>query len=202
MERLSPRPSVHLLPLANTERSTSALLRTLSSPAKTTFNGDEGLIRNTLTESARISRGQIKELNELLAKDFDALIIPGGFGAALLLSNWAEKGAQAKVLPDVVRVIREFNEDSKPIGAICIAPVLVAKVLGDKEVTLTLGKDHETALEVEKTGAIHEECEVDDFVTDRAHKVVSTPAYMFSDASPFQVSRGIDGLVKEVVEMA
>ena len=130
------------------------------------------------------------------------MIFPGGYGAALHLCDWAQKGSQAKVLPDVVRIIREFNEDSKPIGAICIAPALVAKVLGEKEVTVTIGNDKETAAEIEKTGATHEDCPVTDYVTDRMHKVVTSPAYLYDEASPLEVSQGIDGLVKEVVETA
>lgn len=158
--------------------------------------------RNTLVESARICRGEVQEISKLNPKDFDALIFPGGFGAALNLSDWAEKGSDCKVLPDVVRVISEFHDQSKPIGAMCIAPVLVAKILGDREVTLTIGNDKETAAEMEKLGAIHEDCDVDDFITDRAHKVVTSPAYMYGDAQPSQVFRGISALVKEVVEMS
>lgn len=170
--------------------------------SKDHFTGNNGDSRNTFNESARICRGKIEDLKDLKHEKFDAVIFPGGFGAALHLCDWAMKGSQAKVLPDVVRVIREFNEDSKPIGAICIAPALVAKVLGEKEVTVTIGNDKETATEIEKTGATHEDCPVTDYVTDRMHKVVTCPAYMYDEASPFEVSQGIDGLVKEVVEMA
>lgn len=158
--------------------------------------------RNMLSESARISRGQVQPLNELDAKLFDAIIFPGGFGAALHLCNWAKKGSQCEVLPDVVRVITDFYDAGKPIGAICIAPVLLAKILGHKEITITIGNDKETAQEIEKTGTLHEDCTVDDFITDRAHKIVTAPAYMYGEAPPHQVFQGIQGLVKEIVEMA
>jgi len=166
------------------------------------LNGEKQDQRNALTESARLCRGQVKELDQLNEKEFDALVFPGGFGAALHLSDWAQKGARCQVDPLVTKAIESFHKNSKPIGAICIAPALIAKTLGSHEVTLTIGNDSETAQEIEKTGAIHEECAVDDFITDRAHKVITTPAYMYDDAPPFQVFTGVKNLIKELVEMA
>ncbi|HEX7676456.1 MAG TPA: isoprenoid biosynthesis protein ElbB, partial [Bdellovibrio sp.] len=138
----------------------------------------------------------------LHAKDFDAIAFPGGFGAAKNLCNWAEKGAKCDVNPDVKRVILDFHSASKPIGAICIAPVLLARVLGDKKVTVTIGDDQDTIAEILKTGAQHEECPVDDYITDRETKVVTTPAYMYGDAKPNEVFAGIFGLAHELVEWA
>jgi enhancing lycopene biosynthesis protein 2 len=161
-----------------------------------------GSKRNVLKESARIARSEVKSLADLHAKDFDGLAFPGGFGAAKNLSNWAEKGAACEVNADVKRVILEFFEASKPIGACCIAPVLLAKVLGKKKVTLTIGDDAATAAEIQKTGAIHEECPVDDYITDRETKVVTTPAYMYGNAKPNEVFAGIFGLAHELVEWA
>lgn len=158
--------------------------------------------RNVLTESARIARGEVQDLSKLQVADFDAIAFPGGYGAAKNLCNWAEKGAQCEVHPEVRRVILDFFNASKPIGAACIAPVLVAKVLGNKKVTLTIGNDKETAAEIAKTGAIHEDCPVDDYITDRETKVVTTPAYMYGDAKPHEVFKGIFGLAHELVEWA
>jgi enhancing lycopene biosynthesis protein 2 len=158
--------------------------------------------RNVLTESARIARGEIRDLSTLKAADYEGLAFVGGFGAAKNLSNWAEKGAQGKVLPEVEKVIRDFHQASKPIAAICISPVLLAKVLGPEKVTVTLGDDPETIAEVLKTGAQHEVCPVDDYVTDRYTKVITTPAYMYGNAKPHEVFKGIAGLAKELVEMA
>ncbi|WP_374031978.1 isoprenoid biosynthesis glyoxalase ElbB [Bdellovibrio bacteriovorus] len=172
-------------------------------PITNHINGEaDGEKRSLLIEAARIARGQIKSLDKLHAKDFDAVVFPGGYGAAKNLSNWAEKGAQCEVNPDVKRVILEFHSASKPIGALCIAPVLVAKVLGDKKVTVTIGDDAATAAEILKTGAIHEECPVDDYITDRESKVVTTPAYMYGNAKPNEVFTGIFGLAHEIVEWA
>lgn len=157
--------------------------------------------RNCLVEASRIARGHAKDLKDLKEKDFDAVVFPGGFGAALHLSDWAQKGAKCHVHPEVERVILTFHKASKPIGAICIAPTLVAKVLGAEKVTVTIGNNLEVAEEINKTGAQHVECPVEDFITDRLHKVITTPAYMYETA-PHKVFKGISGLVKELVEMA
>jgi enhancing lycopene biosynthesis protein 2 len=158
--------------------------------------------RSVLKEAARISRGNIKPLNELQSKNFDGIVFPGGMGAALNLSSWGREGAKCKVEPDVERAIKEFYAEQKPIAAICIAPALIAKVLGPKNVTVTIGNDSNTAAEIEKAGAIHEVCAVDDFVTDRDHRVITTPAYMYADAQPFEVFNGIRKAMQEFVEMA
>ena len=158
--------------------------------------------RNLWVESQRITRGKTQPLKDLVESDFDALVFPGGFGAALHLCDWAQKGSQCHVMPEVKDLILGFHKASKPIGALCIAPVLVAKVLGDRDVTVTIGNDIETAAEIEKTGAQHATCAVNDYITDRELKVVTTPAYMYDEATPFEVFSGIRGLVKEVVEMA
>ncbi len=165
------------------------------------LTGESGPTRNTLTEAARIARGEVSNLDALFTKDFDAIVFPGGFGVALHLSDWSSNGSKCKVLPDVERVINEFYEASNPIGAMCIAPALIARVLGKKSITVTIGNDSETAKESEKTGAYHEECPVDDYITDRGHKIVTTPAYMYN-AKPHEVYKGISGMLDELVEMA
>lgn len=158
--------------------------------------------RNLMVEAARIARGHIQSLDKLQVKDFDAVAFPGGFGVAKNLSNWAEKGAKCDVNPEVKRVITEFHGASKPIGAICIAPVLLARVLGDKKITITIGEDVETIAEIKKTGALHEECPVDDYISDRESKIVTTPAYMYGNAKPHEVFKGIFGMAHELVEWA
>lgn len=161
-----------------------------------------GQKRNVLTEAARIARGKIQDLKNLDIKTYDALAFVGGFGAAKNLSDWAAKGAKCSVLPDVEKVIKAFHKETKPIAAVCIAPVLLAKVLGSEGVTVTVGDDKETIAEILKTGAQHEACPVDDYVTDRETKVITTPAYMYGNAKPHEVFKGISGLAKELVEMA
>ncbi len=166
-----------------------------------TSHSDSEKLRNCLIEAARIARGEAKDLAALHQKNFDAVVFPGGFGAALHLSTWGHKGSKCQVHPEVERVIKEFHKSSKPIGAICIAPTLVAKVLGAENVTVTIGNDKEVADEIRKTGAQHVDCPVEDYITDRLHKVITTPAYMY-DTEPHKVFKGISGLIKELVEMA
>lgn len=155
--------------------------------------------RNVLLESARIARGKIKPITELKAANFDGLAFPGGFGVALNLCNWASKGAACDVVPEVERAIKEFYSAEKPICAICIAPALIARVLGREGVTVTLGAD---GGEVTKTGAHHEKCAVTDYITDREHRVITTPAYMYDAATPFEVFTGVRKAIRELVEMA
>lgn len=158
--------------------------------------------RNVLKESARIARGHIQPIQSLQSSEFDGLTFPGGFGAALNLCTFAKDGAGCWVQPDVERVIREFYQAEKPIAAICIAPALIARVLGSDGITVTIGNDAGTAAEIAKTGAHHENCAVDDYVTDREHRLVTTPAYMYDDAAPHRVFKGIQGAIRELVEMA
>lgn len=158
--------------------------------------------RNVLEESARIARGNIQPLTALKESDFDALVIPGGSGAAKNLSSWASAGAKCTVLPDLEKAIVAFHASSKPIGAVCIAPVVLARVLGSNQISLTTGNNPEVAAEVAKTGAIHEDCPVDDYVSDRLNKILTTPAYMYDDATPAQIFSGISKMIRELVEMA
>lgn len=190
-----------LIALSQLETQYQCFAPNLDFEATNHLDGGAQGVRNCLQEAARISRGEIQDLLTLQSGDFDAILFPGGFGAALHLCDWAHKGSECSVHQEVQRVITSFFEEGKPIGVICIAPVLAAKILGHRGVNLTIGNDEETAKEITKTGAKHIECPVDDYVTDRECKVVSTPAYMLN-AEPAQVFKGISGLVRELVEMA
>jgi enhancing lycopene biosynthesis protein 2 len=160
---------------------------------------DSGEQRNALVESARIARGDIRDIQEVHAAELDAIIFPGGFGAAKNLCDFAMKGAAASIHPEVARLLQEMAAAGKPIGAICIAPVLIAALLGKQlGPTVTIGNDMDTAAEIAKTGAIHQECPVTGFVIDRKHKIVSTPAYMLATHIS-EVCEGIDKCVKEVI---
>jgi enhancing lycopene biosynthesis protein 2 len=161
-----------------------------------------GSKRNLIVEGARIARGKIKDLKELNTKNFDGLVFPGGKGAALNLCDFGLKGAKATLHSEVSRVIKEFHKESKPIAAICIAPVLMALALGKDGVEITIGNDKETSSEIQKLGARHVECPVDDFITDRNHKVITTPAYMYGNAKPHEVFQGIKKTIEEFYEMA
>lgn len=157
--------------------------------------------RNILVESARIARGKIQDLKKARAVDLDALIFPGGFGAAKNLCDFAVKGADCTVHPEVARIVREMYQAKKPIGAICIAPAILSKALWDQGPRLTIGTDKETATALEKMGAKHEACPVREFVVDAEHKIVTTPAYMLANRIS-EAAEGIEKLVKEVLRLA
>ena len=157
--------------------------------------------RNVLVESARIARGKIEDVKKAQAKDLDALVLPGGFGAAINLSTFASKGKDATVNTDVARILRDMHAAKKPIGAICIAPAVVAKALGFAHPKLTIGNDKGTAAALEACGAIHQDCPVDSFVVDRENRIVSTPAYMYG-ARLSDIATGIDKCVAEVLALA
>ena len=155
--------------------------------------------RNVLVESARIARGEIKDIREANVDDFDALIVPGGFGAAKNLSDFAARGAECTVQPDVLALAEAFAQACKPVGLMCISPAIAAKIYGPG-VTCTIGKDPETAAAVGKMGATHKECEVTDIVEDKARKLVSTPAYMLAQ-SISEAASGINKMVDRVLEL-
>ena len=161
-----------------------------------------GQKRNVLQEAARIARGDIQPLENLKAQDFDALAFPGGFGAAIHLCNFAEKGSEGQIDPQVARVVQEFHHSGKPIAAICIAPAIMALALGKKGVNVTIGEDAGTASELEKTGAKHQKCAVEKYVVDHSHKVITTPAYMYGTAKPHQIFEGVSGAISELIKMA
>ncbi|MCD6129411.1 MAG: isoprenoid biosynthesis glyoxalase ElbB [Deltaproteobacteria bacterium] len=154
--------------------------------------------RNVLVEAARIARGDIKDIKEIKASGLDALIFPGGYGAAKNLCNFAVKGADCTVNPDVERLIKEIHEAGKPIGFICISPVIAAKVL---HAEVTIGSDKDTAAAIEKMGGKHVVRDVDDIAFDEKNNVVSTPAYMLGP-SISKVALGIGRLVDKVLELA
>ena len=167
-----------------------------------TGNESEGEQRNVLVESARIARGDIKEIKDVSADEIDALIIPGGFGAAKNLCDFAVKGADCEVNPDVKELVLSMNKVGKPIGAMCIAPALLAKVFEGSDIkpTLTIGTDKQTAEAIEKMGAIHNDCSVDDIIVDYDNRIVTTPAYMLAKGIS-EAGTGIERLVEEVLAM-
>lgn len=161
--------------------------------------GDE---RNVLTESARIVRGKVSDLAKADPHDFDAVILPGGFGAAKNLSDYATQGAKCEVDASLRKFLIAMNRAGKPIGAICIAPVILAKALGmNGSPRLTIGTDPETANHIESFGAEHISCPVDDIVIDADQKIVTTPAYMLAHRIG-EAAQGINKLVHEVLKLA
>lgn len=156
--------------------------------------------RNVLTEAARIARGDIKDMKDVSAADLDALVFPGGYGAAKNLCDFAIKGKDCAVNTDVERLIKEMHAAKKPIGFICIAPVIAAKVLGEYHPTLTIGSDEATAEAIEAMGGKHVIHKVDEIEVDETNRIVSTPAYMLGP-NVSNVAGGIERLVLKVLEL-
>jgi len=156
--------------------------------------------RYVLVESARIARGEIKPLSELNETEFDALILPGGFGAAKNLCDFAVKGPDAQMHPDVQAVCKAFAKADKPAGYVCIAPAMIPMVYGNGA-KATIGNDAETASAVNALGGEHVDCAVEDIVIDDANKVVSTPAYMLAQ-NLVDAEYGISRLVNAVIDMS
>lgn len=162
---------------------------------------EAGASRNVLAESARIARGRIRPLAEVAAKEVDGLVLPGGFGAAKNLSDFAVKGKGCAVRPDVARLVSEVHAQGKPVAALCIAPALLARVLGAEAPRLTIGNDRGTASALEAMGARHVDCAATEAVVDRERKLVTTPAYMLGE-SISEVAEGIDRAVAALLELA
>ena len=155
--------------------------------------------RNVLIESARIARGNIEDIAVITSDNIDGLIFPGGFGVAKNLSDYAMAGSDCSINPDVLRLSKEIHDDGKPIGAICISPAVIARVLaGDTE--LTIGYDEQTASDIDRMGAKHILCPVDEIIIDKEKKVVSTPAYMEAKSIK-EAASGIEKLVSEILNM-
>ena len=166
------------------------------------LTGEEshGEFRNVLTEAARIARGKISDVASVKSGEIDGLIFPGGFGAAKNLCDYAFNGPNCTVNGDVARLAREVHATGKPIGVICIAPVLAAKMFGSEHPQLTIGNDRAVAKDVETLGAQHMVCSATEFVVDRERKLVSTPAYMLGQ-NVAEVAEGIDKLVRILLDM-
>ncbi|MCG7536943.1 isoprenoid biosynthesis glyoxalase ElbB [Pseudoalteromonas sp. OOF1S-7] len=156
--------------------------------------------RNVRVEAARIARGEVADLATLDPSEFDALILPGGFGVAKNLSDFAFKGAQSSILEAVKTSCQAFNQQGKPIAYLCIAPALIGHIHASGTLA-TIGNDEATAQAIESLGARHVNCGVSDIVVDDTHKVISTPAYMLA-SSVSEASDGIEKAVQKLIELA
>jgi len=162
----------------------------------------EGEVRNVLVESARIARGDIKDIADVKASDFDALAFPGGFGAAKNLTTFAVDGADCAINDDVLRLVKETIDAKKPLAAICIAPVIVAKALAGTGIksSITIGNDEGAAGAINSLGGNHVDCPVKEFVVDEANKIITTPAYMLGQ-NIVEVAEGIEKTCDKLLKM-
>ncbi|MFG6159088.1 isoprenoid biosynthesis glyoxalase ElbB [Halomonas sp. 1390] len=159
----------------------------------------EGETRNVLTESARLARGEISPLDELEAEEFDAVILPGGFGVAKNLSDFAVAGDGLQVIEALTEALAGFHEARKPIGLMCISPVLVPRLLGPG-IAVTVGSDPGVAGAISAMGGLHRSCGVEDIVLDFENRVVTTPAYMLVTRIS-EAATGIFKLVDRIDEL-
>jgi enhancing lycopene biosynthesis protein 2 len=153
--------------------------------------------RNVLVESARIARGNIQALSAFNSNAFDALIFPGGFGCAKNLSTYAFDGADCTVNTDVEKAVKAMISANKPIGALCIAPVILARIL--KTIEVTIGNDEQTAIDIEKMGAFHHKCNHAEVIKDTKLKIFTTPCYML-DADIVQIAQGAENIVSAMIK--
>lgn len=153
--------------------------------------------RNVLVESARIARGKIKPLSEFNARMFDALVFPGGFGVAKNLCTYAFDGSECKVNKDVEKAVKDMVSLQKPIGAMCISPVVISKILGNVEVTV--GDDHSTIENVIRMGSTHKKTTHGEVVVDTHRLIYTTPCYML-DANILQIELGTYNLIGSILK--
>lgn len=153
--------------------------------------------RNVLVESARIARGKIHPLRNFNAADFDALVLPGGFGAAKNLSDYAFKGSSLSVREEVTKAIKDMASQNKPIGALCIAPVILAKLFPGAE--LTIGQDTGTIKHLQELGAKHTNAGHGEIIIDKELRIVTTPCYML-DATIDQIGTGAENVIKAIID--
>jgi enhancing lycopene biosynthesis protein 2 len=154
--------------------------------------------RNVLLESARIARSKIKPLSDFAQEDFDILVMPGGSGVARNLCTFAQDGDRMNVLPQVESAVRAMHKAGKPIGSLCISPVIIAHVL--KNVTVTFGKDEKINAIFQKSGAKTVDTDARGIVIDHDNKIVTTPCYML-DARISEISEGINKLIQQLIKM-
>jgi enhancing lycopene biosynthesis protein 2 len=161
----------------------------------------EGETRNVLVESARIARGNIKDIKDVQANDLDGMVLPGGFGAAKNLTNFADEGLDCEIHREVRRLLKQMVVSRKPIAAICIAPVLLSRVLGDEHISheITIGTDKDTAQTLQMMGSTHKDCNVDRVVVDVPNKIITTPAYMLA-SSISEAAEGIEEAIERLMD--
>jgi enhancing lycopene biosynthesis protein 2 len=157
--------------------------------------------RNLLSESARIARGKINNILKVSSDNLDAIIIPGGSGPVKNLSNYASDVKTTLIDEGVKNLVTEMHSAKKPIGAICIAPALIAKILQDHKPLVTIGDSRDAASKIESFGGIHQNCSVDSICIDEKNRLVTTPAYMKGPGIK-DIAAGIEKLVKTIIEMA
>lgn len=160
-----------------------------------------GETRNVLVEAARIARGRIVPLSAIDLDKLDAIVLPGGFGAAKNLCSFAFEGAGATVLPELADLLQRAHAARKVLGFLCIAPAIAARLFGPEGTVFTIGNDTGTAAALSSWGGTHQDCPVTEAVTDPGRRIVTSPAYMYA-ARISEVNAGIRRFVHAVLSLA
>ncbi len=156
--------------------------------------------RNILEESARITRGKVQDLEDLKVEEFDGLLMPGGFGVAKNLSEFAFKGGAGEIDSKLTQIITNFHEANKPIGLICISPAIAGTILKEHNPKVTIGNDLETINVLEGLGVKHQECKASEVCFDERNNLFSTPAYMYDDENLVNINEGISKLIENLIQ--
>lgn len=161
--------------------------------------------RNMLIEAARIARGNIREISTVTPSEIDALVIPGGFGSAKNFTTWAFSGPDGTINPKVKLLIVNMINIGKPIAALCVSPVVVAKAMQDSSVKplMTIGSDKEPSpydikgfsSGLEAVGSRTEMKTIHEIEIDKENKIISAPCYMM-DASISEVRKNIRSAIE------
>lgn len=167
-------------------------------------------VRNMMTEAARISRGQITEISDVSLEDYDAIVIPGGFGSAKNFTSWAFEGPKGTILPEIKEFLRIAVENKKPIAALCVSPVIMAKALEGSpfQPEMTIGSDKESSpysitdftAGLESTGTITSMKTVAEIQIDTKNKIVTAPCYMM-DATIIEIRKNIEEAIKATIHL-
>lgn len=159
---------------------------------------EAGASRSVRAESARIARGPVRDVSELTPEDYDAVVLPGGWGAVKNLSDFAFNQGDFRVDEGLASFLTRFHALGRPMGFICIAPAIAARLFGNEGIKFTVGTDTATGAALAAHGGTHVECPVDDIVVDEALNIVTTPAYMLA-SRPTEAEAGITKLVDAVL---
>ena len=166
------------------------------------LNGEEmDEKRNVLIEAARVTRGKVSPLNDLVADNYDAMVLPGGFGAAKNLSSFAFEGAGGSINEKILDLITKFHSTQKPICALCISPALLALALKDKKIEITVGNDEDTIKVLEELGATHIKKSITDFHFDETNKLITSPAYMYGTGKLSNIYDGINCAISALCDL-
>lgn len=169
-------------------------------------NQESSESRNILIESARITRGNVLPLDEFNAELYNAVVLPGGFGAVKNFTTFLQDGHNAQLHSDIKKALENAIFHKLWIVGICAAPLVIALALRDLNIensTISFGDQNNS---VDFINALnhwkikHAETKIDEHHIDYHNKLITSGAYMFHDASPYDIYICSDIIIKELSE--